>query len=315
MPEEMISIPTARREPRDVSGLFITLAFLLLAIGAGGRRSGVLVDLPARAASRAGAVPGAGLSAAAAPGGAARGHGPVLPAGTRPAELAGLGRSRKGVGACPDRAGDARRSRGRASRTGPRRRPASAEQKQMNFPLPVASNFALETDHILIALLVLSGGMLVLVFGLMFIFAFRYRAGSPLDRGTILEKTWRFETAWTAAIMLGFFGLFYWGGVGVPARVQPAGGRDQDQRGRQAVDVEVRASRRAEGDQHAARAGGRAGAAPHDLGGRDPRRRASRPSASSTTCCPAATRRCGSSPRRRALTTCSAISSAAPIIR
>ena len=83
----------------------------------------------------------------------------------------------------------------------------------MNFTLPAASNFAVETDRILIALLVLTGGMLALVFSMMFIFAFRYRAGSPLDRGTIREKTWRIETSWTAAIMLGFFGLFYWGGT------------------------------------------------------------------------------------------------------
>lgn len=33
MPEEMLSIPTARREPRDVSGTFITLAFLLVVSG------------------------------------------------------------------------------------------------------------------------------------------------------------------------------------------------------------------------------------------------------------------------------------------
>jgi hypothetical protein len=33
MAEEMLSIPTARREHRDVSGLFIALAFLLLVSG------------------------------------------------------------------------------------------------------------------------------------------------------------------------------------------------------------------------------------------------------------------------------------------
>jgi cytochrome c oxidase subunit II len=81
----------------------------------------------------------------------------------------------------------------------------------VNFQLPIASNFAPTVDHIAIALLVLSSGILVLVFGLMAFFAVRYRAGSRLDRGTILEKTWYFETAWTTAIILGFFGLFYWG--------------------------------------------------------------------------------------------------------
>lgn len=81
----------------------------------------------------------------------------------------------------------------------------------MNFQLPIASNFAAETDHILIALLVLSSAMLVLVLGMMIIFAIRYRAGSKLDRRTLLTKTWRLETSWTIAIGLGFFGLFYWG--------------------------------------------------------------------------------------------------------
>ncbi len=83
----------------------------------------------------------------------------------------------------------------------------------MNFELPVASNFAPTVDHIMIALLVLSAGMLLLVFGLMVVFSIRYRAGSTLDRGSLLPKTWRLETAWTTAIFLGFFGLFYWGAV------------------------------------------------------------------------------------------------------
>ncbi len=81
----------------------------------------------------------------------------------------------------------------------------------MNFQLPSASNFAPEVNYIFIALLVLSFGIMALVFGLMLVFAVRYRAGSKLDRGKIMEKTWYLETAWTVAILLGFFGLFYWG--------------------------------------------------------------------------------------------------------
>lgn len=83
----------------------------------------------------------------------------------------------------------------------------------MKFQLPSASNFAAPVNHIFIALLVLSAGIMLLVVGLMAYFSIRYRAGSKLDRGEILEKTWYFESAWTAAIMLGFFGLFYWGAV------------------------------------------------------------------------------------------------------
>jgi cytochrome c oxidase subunit II len=91
--------------------------------------------------------------------------------------------------------------------------PESPERAGLNFQLPVAANFAVDTDHILIALLVLSSAMLILVLGLMFTYAFRYRAGSPLDRGTLLEKTWRLEIGWTTAAFIGFFGLFYWGGI------------------------------------------------------------------------------------------------------
>jgi cytochrome c oxidase subunit 2 len=83
----------------------------------------------------------------------------------------------------------------------------------VNFELPVASNFAPDVDHIFIALLCLSVGILALVFGLIWYFGVTYRAGSKIDRGEILEKTWYFETAWTAGILLGFFGLFYWGAL------------------------------------------------------------------------------------------------------
>ncbi len=81
----------------------------------------------------------------------------------------------------------------------------------MNFQLPVASNFAPEVDHILICLLVISSAILLLVFGLMWTFMIKYRAGSPIDRGAIAERTWRFEIAWTTATFFVFIGLFYWG--------------------------------------------------------------------------------------------------------
>ncbi len=81
----------------------------------------------------------------------------------------------------------------------------------MNFFLPVASNFAPTVDHIMICLLVISAGMLLLVFGLIWTFMIRYRANSPIDRGAIAERTWRFEIAWTTATFVVFIGLFYWG--------------------------------------------------------------------------------------------------------
>ena len=81
----------------------------------------------------------------------------------------------------------------------------------MNLWLPAASTNSAEVDHLLWALLSISLAVLALVFGLMFRYIVKYRAGSPLDRGVVAQKTWRLETAWTAATLLVFFGLFIWG--------------------------------------------------------------------------------------------------------
>jgi cytochrome c oxidase subunit 2 len=77
--------------------------------------------------------------------------------------------------------------------------------------LPQASSSAAETDDLLAGLLVLSCAVLALVFGLMFRYIVKYRAGSGLDRAAVGEKSWIFEIAWTAATLLIFFGLFVWG--------------------------------------------------------------------------------------------------------
>ncbi len=81
----------------------------------------------------------------------------------------------------------------------------------MNFVLPEASVHAQETDSLIICLLLMSGAVLALVFGLMGTYIVRYRASSPLDRGQLAQKTWRIETAWTVATLVVFFGLFLWG--------------------------------------------------------------------------------------------------------
>jgi cytochrome c oxidase subunit 2 len=57
----------------------------------------------------------------------------------------------------------------------------------------------------------ISAAVLLLVFGLLFVYIIKYRAGSPLDRGVIAQKTWRLESAWTVATLLVFFALFVWG--------------------------------------------------------------------------------------------------------
>jgi cytochrome c oxidase subunit 2 len=77
--------------------------------------------------------------------------------------------------------------------------------------LPEASDSAGETDRLLFGLLLLTFAVLALVFGLMFRYIVKYRAGSALDRGAVSKKSWIFEITWTAATLLIFFGLFVWG--------------------------------------------------------------------------------------------------------
>jgi cytochrome c oxidase subunit 2 len=77
--------------------------------------------------------------------------------------------------------------------------------------IPEASPGAAETDWLLGSLLGISMLVIALVLGLMFVYVIKYRATSPLDRGDVARKTWRLETAWTAATLVAFFGLFIWG--------------------------------------------------------------------------------------------------------
>lgn len=81
----------------------------------------------------------------------------------------------------------------------------------MRLWLPAASSMSHEVDYLLIALTLIAGAVLALVFGLMLLFVFKYRAGSKVDRGALAKKTWRLESAWTAATLLVFFALFIWG--------------------------------------------------------------------------------------------------------
>jgi cytochrome c oxidase subunit 2 len=81
----------------------------------------------------------------------------------------------------------------------------------MTFWLPQATTSAPEVDELIVALVIMSCAVLALVFGLMLLYMFKYRAGSSIDRGAIAKKTWRLETSWTIATLLIFFGLFVWG--------------------------------------------------------------------------------------------------------
>jgi cytochrome c oxidase subunit 2 len=81
----------------------------------------------------------------------------------------------------------------------------------MNIGQPAASSNAHEVDALLSALLLISGAVLALVFGLLLLYMFKYRENSGLDRGKLSEKSWRLEVAWTSATLVAFFGLFIWG--------------------------------------------------------------------------------------------------------
>ncbi len=77
--------------------------------------------------------------------------------------------------------------------------------------LPEASGQASETDWLIASLLGISLLVLALVLGLMLVYVIRYRHDSPVDRGSLAQKSWRFEVAWTSATLVAFFGLFVWG--------------------------------------------------------------------------------------------------------
>jgi cytochrome c oxidase subunit 2 len=77
--------------------------------------------------------------------------------------------------------------------------------------LPEPSRIAAEVDWLIGGLTVVSLLVLVLVLGLMLVFVIRYRETSPLDRGAVEQRTWRFEVAWTAATLMAFLALFIWG--------------------------------------------------------------------------------------------------------
>ncbi len=74
-----------------------------------------------------------------------------------------------------------------------------------------ASVTASRIDTLVVAELVVVALILALVFGLMIVFGLRYRRGSGADRSHLVEKTWHWEIGWTAATLVGFICLFFWG--------------------------------------------------------------------------------------------------------
>ena len=67
-------------------------------------------------------------------------------------------------------------------------------------------------DLLFIGLLASAILALVLLFFLLLRFAIHYRAGNArADRDHRIKKSWKLETAWTAATLVAFLALFIWG--------------------------------------------------------------------------------------------------------
>ena len=70
-----------------------------------------------------------------------------------------------------------------------------------------------DVDLLFAGLLLTSAFVLGLLFFLLILFCTRYRASNPIDRGNQTNKSWHWEVSWTAASLVCFLGLFYWGAV------------------------------------------------------------------------------------------------------
>ncbi|HZZ63206.1 MAG TPA: cytochrome c oxidase subunit II [Roseiarcus sp.] len=86
-----------------------------------------------------------------------------------------------------------------------------------------ASTIAPRTDGLYLALVAISAAILVLVFALIVIFAYRYRRGSAAPRGalpTLLQH--EVEIGWTTATVFAFLFFFWWAGANeVPELLPP----------------------------------------------------------------------------------------------
>ena len=83
----------------------------------------------------------------------------------------------------------------------------------MNFPIfpKEASTTAAHVDHLYFGLIGLSVVVLIIVFGPMIVFLFRYRRGHRANRTALRISTWRIEVTWTVIPLLFTMGLFAWG--------------------------------------------------------------------------------------------------------
>jgi cytochrome c oxidase subunit 2 len=84
-------------------------------------------------------------------------------------------------------------------------------EKWIPFWQPGNSLHAADVDLLFVGLLIVALLVLALLFFLLITFAVRYRAGHAVDRDDRIKKSWRWETAWTAATFAGFLALVVWG--------------------------------------------------------------------------------------------------------
>src|SRR5215469_14363365 len=83
----------------------------------------------------------------------------------------------------------------------------------MTFPIfpPEASRSAQQTDYLYWALLCLSALVMIVVFGPMIFFLFKYRRGKKADRRPVELPEIAMEVTWTVIPLVIFTGLFAWG--------------------------------------------------------------------------------------------------------
>lgn len=79
------------------------------------------------------------------------------------------------------------------------------------FWLPSATRYGHQVDILFAGLLTVSLLVTLLLFILMLRFIVRYREGSDADRNHRIKKSWHWEVSWTAATLVAFLALFFWG--------------------------------------------------------------------------------------------------------
>jgi len=80
----------------------------------------------------------------------------------------------------------------------------------MSLWRPGASSYASDVDLLFTGLLLVSLLVAALLFLLLLLFAIRYRAGSTVERGDRIKKSWRWEIGWTSVTLVLFLALFFW---------------------------------------------------------------------------------------------------------